>query len=753
MLFNSWLASYLAQKPSNRFAVRELLIVDHKTPTTPRLRFEQVIALLRETLDPELRILDIFDQDVPPTYLHYLFAFAIHKGSTVFTTNFDSLIESAYVRLNPHGAHLNIACFDRKQRNFSRCSFQESISTNSKTFLYKLHGSMRLITSVVPTERLPRATITSINSTLDNIGAATQTLRLERYKHLVLIQRTLHKTLVIVGYSGLDDFDVIPSLCEALRQVKRLIWISHNNMTACSVVGPEGIVPGLLLRAARLHQIPVIVVSGDTKLIIKLMFTLPNNLPDPRLLPNSGVPLGLTALPDHDAEKTFFIGRLFEDSGRIQQAEHFYDRAASIFMLNGQPEQGAAALRLAGKMSYLQGNHRGALSLIRRALRLHKSVGNKREIAADLILRSKIFSNTSRYQQALPDSQKAATLYTNVKDKRGVVVALMRESEIRRHLGQYRRSVTLTRRALRISRQRRLRTEMGMCLSILTNLYRRLGRERQALQCAKLAQKLHGMVGNNIGLSNAYRSEASVHLLLGNCAEAEKTSRKALGIAKEVNKIESVATNLDNLGILYRMQGHSKKALRAFRSALKINSDIGKQEEIARGYENIALCYYQQQDLREAEEWVRKAYGVNFKYGIIEGLPRCLATWASIAISRADVAKAHKLLRRAAKLNQKLPNLFEHVRLLGIRGRIASERRNKDAALSALQSSLKLSIKHSYRELTADIAGDLAKVYRALGNEARAKHHFALARKVLLHIGNRVALRRLEQMVNSTITN
>jgi hypothetical protein len=50
------------------------------------LRFEQVVAVLKSTIDPDLSALKIFDTPVEPNYYHYQIATLIRHGSLVMTT-------------------------------------------------------------------------------------------------------------------------------------------------------------------------------------------------------------------------------------------------------------------------------------------------------------------------------------------------------------------------------------------------------------------------------------------------------------------------------------------------------------------------------------------------------------------------------------------------------------------------------------------------------------------------------------------
>ncbi|MHA1193022.1 MAG: hypothetical protein ACTSP9_12095 [Promethearchaeota archaeon] len=59
------------------------------------LRFEQLVEILRDNLDPGLKIIDYYGQCNKPNLQHFFLADMIKKGHFVMTTNFDFLIERA----------------------------------------------------------------------------------------------------------------------------------------------------------------------------------------------------------------------------------------------------------------------------------------------------------------------------------------------------------------------------------------------------------------------------------------------------------------------------------------------------------------------------------------------------------------------------------------------------------------------------------------------------------------------------------
>ena len=63
------------------------------------LRFEAVVEIIRDNLDPDLKIIDFYGQCDKPNIQHFYLAEMIKKGHFVMTTNFDFLIEHALLQV------------------------------------------------------------------------------------------------------------------------------------------------------------------------------------------------------------------------------------------------------------------------------------------------------------------------------------------------------------------------------------------------------------------------------------------------------------------------------------------------------------------------------------------------------------------------------------------------------------------------------------------------------------------------------
>ena len=176
-----------------------------------QLRFEVLMSeLVQSGLDPKLNVLECLDSCDKPNRNHFILAQLIRSRHIVVTTNFDRLIEVAYARLaSPDDPPLRVVCMDD--------DFPETVpSVADQPALWKVHGSM----SVNGAD-----TRQSIQATMMSILATTMTSGKSKFLKRVLADFDLF----VVGYSGWDDLDIIPTLADSPSE-QRLIWIDHKDV-------------------------------------------------------------------------------------------------------------------------------------------------------------------------------------------------------------------------------------------------------------------------------------------------------------------------------------------------------------------------------------------------------------------------------------------------------------------------------------------------------------------------------------------
>lgn len=123
-----------------------------------------------------------------PNANHLFAAWLLRHGNPVITTNFDTLIEDS-------------------RPPVPRLIESDQMMAGSAA-LFKIHGSIDRPESLV--------------ATMDQVGRGLKPWQVARLKAC-----TKGRTLLVLGYSGLDQIDIMPVLAEC--KYRRVIWIDHKS--------------------------------------------------------------------------------------------------------------------------------------------------------------------------------------------------------------------------------------------------------------------------------------------------------------------------------------------------------------------------------------------------------------------------------------------------------------------------------------------------------------------------------------------
>ncbi|HBZ31180.1 MAG TPA: hypothetical protein DEO56_11420 [Nitrosomonas nitrosa] len=314
-LFGNYVADEFAKtlfarhKPSSEQDLAE-------PPYTP-IRFEGILDVLQRLLiDPNLTVLEPYRNGEPGPSHMALATLAIR--SPVVTVNFDGLIERC---MTSQGRG--------KRVFFTEAHFSSGVPAAG---LWKIHGTV-----VDPSGR-------PIDADMDGgpVGTLRVISRVRESKSRQAFLSALLKqyAVIIVGYSGSDDFDITRWLRDA-ENPRQLIWIQYTKMLGHEIVLEADLLPSSkgysscdfdsgLRRLARAWQHKgqlaklTVLRSGNPE---SLLCDLVGNCFTPNKLPGRA-PLPLTAGPISEWQKLVVTGAMLADLSYYQTAIGYLRRAA-----------------------------------------------------------------------------------------------------------------------------------------------------------------------------------------------------------------------------------------------------------------------------------------------------------------------------------------------------------------------------------------------------------------------------------------
>ncbi|GAH69490.1 unnamed protein product, partial [marine sediment metagenome] len=171
------------------------------------------------SLNDDLKFLDFYFENDKPNIEHFVLGEMLKRGHYVMTSNFDFLIEHALLQTDyPKKKIIPVIT----EKDYERFSDPEKLFKNKRIPVYKLHGSPKNIITGEDTRN-------SFINTLKLIGSnhmKNNIIQLEPFKAQMLEYISNKRSLIIIGYSGKNDSDLVSTL-KTMKGLKNLIWINH----------------------------------------------------------------------------------------------------------------------------------------------------------------------------------------------------------------------------------------------------------------------------------------------------------------------------------------------------------------------------------------------------------------------------------------------------------------------------------------------------------------------------------------------
>ena len=498
-------------------------------------------VLLQQAGRTSLRPLDAILRSRPNAWHHFL-AVAMGRGCNVVTPNFDILIEQA--------------CRQR------RITFKQVVTrtetrslaarqTAART-LFKVHGSLSDKSSE----------LTPLMLALQQVGAG---LRRSAFDALRLLTRD--RPIVIVGYAGRDDFDLVP----ALRRVDRsapALWIAHDDCSLRLLQGSDDSwAPGVAARHCCETWPNAQIVRGRSRVVLRALGAVPRQ--------------GVERARRPPVRPTVARGRSIPPVKKLQ---------ALVYALI---ECRATSLAAAVVDDALRGKHLAQKAVV--MLMRDKAVVLEKE-GAD-------------FKAAQRAADAAVRLAKRLGHSRALALALDERGVIARRRGQHKNADKFYRAALRALRGRRpawlymqIRAHHGVALDYLKQ-YRAALREHLAVAAFERRRAdLRGLVMslNNIGI---------VYESLDRPDQAIDYFNQSIAIKTHLGDFRGIAQSLHNIGRLQYRRKRYDQALDAFSESLRLRIGIAKDHHgAAQSHVALGRVAQKQGRFEDAERWASQAH-------------------------------------------------------------------------------------------------------------------------------------------------
>lgn len=513
------------------------------------LRFEQLIGYLHEEWDPDLTILAYFEKCNSPNDNHFILAHMLMQGCAVFTTNFDNLLEHALLKSNI-----------RKKDIFPVINREEweGISSNKGFHIYKLHGSITNIINDQDTRASVKATIKQI------AHSECKIFRLEAWKHTIFNNFLQEYDLVILGYSGVDDFDILPSIW-SISSSRRLLWIRHSSNCEPSHAQIEVI---------NINNTP----SSHSDRISRNLLEFGMH--------STRQPSSIIQIKVHAGK---FLKWLSQKYGIVIPLQGSYPSCSKSDYSLGKFQNFTKAKQwfLTGYIFGQHDIHFKSEMAFMRALDYAREANDKCFTGRCFCALGDLLSKQGRSKAAQMIFFNALSIFDELKDKRNKSIALNGIATIFHDEGNIERATEYYQKALEIAEQEKSLEDMAAYLNNIGLLYfdqKRFDLAMVSLQKALgIDRQMGDLYGQALRLNNIGLIHYAIDQLLSYGQKPFETSKKyfqeTLQIQEQLGHLYEQAKCLINLGGILDYQNLSEEALEYYEASLKIarsiyNSDL-----------------------------------------------------------------------------------------------------------------------------------------------------------------------------------
>jgi tetratricopeptide (TPR) repeat protein len=313
------------------------------------------------------------------------------------------------------------------------------------------------------------------------------------------------------------------------------------------------------------------------------------------------------------------IGRLYRDTGRLDDAQVHLEAALGLFE-DASDERGIASMTDdLGKLWWLRGDYQKALELTQRALAMRRKLGDRRSLALSLNNLGLVYQDSGQFKLALDAFEQALRIRREIGDLVGVSISLNNLGTVAQDQRDDTRALTLFLEAYEIAKETGDRNRISLVLTNLGETYNRLGDPAKAILHLKQSEEIADELGDKLGLAEAVRGLGKAYLAQREYTRARECTARAVEIFREVQSKVQLGVALRSLGEV--MAAGSSAGGDEFMTArahllqsVWIFEEIGNDVELARSCRVYAKLLEASPDfetdpasVKEAEQFARRA--------------------------------------------------------------------------------------------------------------------------------------------------
>lgn len=656
--------------PSNLPSAREIIriLMEKFTPQEEvekilkldLLRYELVVEILQQLWDQELIFMDYFDSIEEPNLIHLFLGQAILNHHYVVTTNFDYLIELALDRLlfrdNKHQSSLIFPVITKA--DFINHKDPQAIFKDGKYPLYKIHGSK---TNIVTKEN----TIDSLVTTISDLGKDREegeTFAIEGYKKPAVNKLMSERSLIVMGYSGSDDFDIGPVLKE-LPNLSKLVWIEHTFTDTPEIIEVLSVqeLDELKLISKPLNFLceirsqtdyPVYLIKANTgKLIESEMWNLifPNQEiihPKPEHLITPPLTFRDWATNHYfqtkEIDKYHLANRIYFDLNQFPDVIRTGEKGLSLCdQIEGEDAEWmkSSFYNLLGITYKDVGDWDKASETYQKMLEIEEKFENFNGISSALSGIGNVYYTNKQTEKAIEIFEQCLDIAKTHNFRLKEANYLMNIAMAKVDQGKYNEALDMLEEALKISEEEGNLSNKAILYSNIGRIYKIQLNYDEALENYQQAQRINSELGQIRAVGTRYNLIGQVLYMQDKFDEAYENYKKAVEIYTEINDIDNNSRTKGNIALIHLQKKEYAQALNLYKELIQLAKRMKNYEAVSIRLNNVGTVYQAQEDHSTALKYFNQAIEIDRKRNFKDNL---ITVLNNIGLSYYELEKYHE---------------------------------------------------------------------------------------------------------------
>jgi tetratricopeptide (TPR) repeat protein len=305
------------------------------------------------------------------------------------------------------------------------------------------------------------------------------------------------------------------------------------------------------------------------------------------------------------------IGRLYRDTGRLDDAGQHLEVALALFEGSSDERGIASTVDDLGKLYWLRGNYPKALEATQRSLTMRRKLGDRRSIALSLNNLGLVYQDSGQFKLALEAFEQALRIRREIGDLVGVSISLNNLGTVAQDQRDDQQALTLFLEAHEVAKETGDRNRLALVLTNLGETYNRLGDPGKAIHHLKQAEEIADELGDKMGLAEAVRGLGKAYLAQREYTKARECIAHAVEIFRAIQSKVQLGVALRSLGEVMAAGSAGGDDLLTARAHLLqsiwIFEEIGNDVELARSCRVYATLLRSALDLQNDAETLAEA--------------------------------------------------------------------------------------------------------------------------------------------------